>query len=84
MANRLESRVAKLERVANVLQSGCIIFYEDTQSKTTTNAAGDKREIFISGDFSINGSKMDADELSGHLINEKYRTVVFLPARRST
>ncbi len=83
MANRLEGRVAKLERVANVVQSGCIIFYENTQSKTTTNAAGDKRETFISGDFNLNGKSMDMDEINAHLMDEKYRTVVFLPLRRS-
>jgi len=82
MASRLEGRVTKLERVANVVQDGCIIYYENAQNDIVVNADGDERDIFIGGDFNLNGKSMNIDEVNAHLMDGGYQAAVYLPVKR--
>ncbi len=81
MANRLESRVAKLERVSNVSQNGCIVYFENVERSTVVDLDGDEQEVFVGGNFTIDGRKMDIDEVNAYL-TDKACQVVYLPARR--
>lgn len=82
MANRFESRISKLERIVSVSQNGCIIYFENAERGTATNADGDEVEVFIGGNFTIGGSRMNIDELNAHLIDVGYQASVYLPVKR--
>lgn len=82
MTNRLESRVAKLERVVNVSRGGCIVYYENVECDTVVNADGDNHEVFVGGDFTIDGNRMDIDKVNAHLIDREYQAAVYLPMKQ--
>lgn len=82
MANRLENRVARLEQVTNIVQNGCIVYFDNAERGTATNADGDEVEVFIGGSFTIGGSRMNIDELNAHLTDVEYQASVYLPVKR--
>lgn len=72
MGNRPEGRVTKLEKVANISRSGCIIYFENVERGTVVNADGDEHEVFVGDDFTIGSSRIDIDEVNAHLIDGDY------------
>ncbi len=82
MASKLENRVSKLERIVNVSQNGCIIYFENIERDTVVNADGDEYEVFVDGDFTIDGSRMDIDEMNAYLTDGEYQAAVYLPVKR--
>ena len=82
MANRLEGRVTKLERVVNVSQNGCIIYFENVERGTVVNTDGDEHEVFVGGDFTIDGSRININEVNAYLIDGKYQVATYLPVKR--
>ena len=66
----------------NVSRDGCIIYFENEDRGAVINADGDEVEVFVGGDFIIDGKKMNIDEADAHLIEREYQAAAYLPLKR--
>lgn len=84
MANRLESRVSKLEQTKSMGKNGVVIFYKNVKHKTIIQ---DDRQVEVmkSGDFytdgSGNGDPMSLEQMREYLAKGKYQAITLLPLR---
>lgn len=84
MANKLESRVSKLEQVKSIGKDGVVIFSKNVKHKTIIQDDRQVEEI-KSGEFytdgSGNGDPMSLEQMREFLAKGKYQAITLLPLR---